>query len=228
MPFEAAEQMMARHRADPAWQAGGLNAAAALGVSGWDALRAALVRNIGYAAEKTHLVKGFFNETLSTGAELARRRGMRPALLVDIDADLYTSARQALEFLLDAGLLVPGSFIHYDDFSDYDGTVLSRSIRRQAALRVANVTSGRQPIPKRLDDGTQVPEELRAHLEISDEYGLRWRQLGTLTGTYRGPVEGLSWINQRPSHLKGRYVPPQLYSPVYQLLACKRCGRGAG
>ena len=40
---------------------------------------------------------------------------MRPALLVDLDCDLYTSSAQALQFVLDAGLLVPGSYVYLDD-----------------------------------------------------------------------------------------------------------------
>ena len=40
---------------------------------------------------------------------------MQPALLVDLDCDLYTSSEQALRFVLAAGILVPGSYIYLDD-----------------------------------------------------------------------------------------------------------------
>ena len=42
--------------------------------------------------DNTHVIPGFFNESLTPG--LAVARGMRPALYVDIDVDLYSQAPQ--------------------------------------------------------------------------------------------------------------------------------------
>ena len=42
---------------------------------------------------------------------------MKPALYVDIDADLYSSSLQALEWLFRMGLIVPGTVIGYDDWT---------------------------------------------------------------------------------------------------------------
>eukprot|EP00966_Prymnesium_polylepis_P035454 823420-Prymnesium_polylepis.1 len=68
----------------------------------------------------------------------------------------------------------------------------------------------------------QVPEELRAHAEITAEFQLSWRHLPTL-GSYLGPMDGLTWINQLPVKEKGKWLPPQYYPPVYQLVSCGRC-----
>ena len=108
MPEEDAALRYDRHKNDPAWLAGGLNAAEHLNLTSWPALRAKLVQNIGHLPAQTHLIRGFFNESLRGGRGFANELGMRPAFLVDIDADLYTSTREALCFLLDAGILVPG------------------------------------------------------------------------------------------------------------------------
>ena len=66
------------------------------------------------------------------GTETAARLGMvrRPAFLIDIDCDLKTSAKQALIFTLEAGLLRPGTFVYYDDLSEFDYTEANRAAQR--------------------------------------------------------------------------------------------------
>ena len=61
-------------------------------------------------------VVGFYNETLT--ATLANERAMAPAFLVDIDADLYTSSFQALDWMFAQGLVRPGTLVGYDDWCD--------------------------------------------------------------------------------------------------------------
>ena len=132
------------------------------------------MRNIGFDATRTHLIPGFYNESLRDGASLARRLRMRPALLLDIDCDLYSSSKQALQFMLEAGLLVPGTFVYYDDYS----------------LEDWRVSPTKHP----------YKEERLAHHEITEEWKLTWRQLPTYI--YREPVQGLDWIARgqiRPS-----------------------------
>uniref|UniRef100_A0A7S3AJK4 Uncharacterized protein n=1 Tax=Haptolina ericina TaxID=156174 RepID=A0A7S3AJK4_9EUKA len=206
MPDENASDMMSVHARSAAWGAGGLNAAKLLNITSWKVLQAVLTRNIGYAAEKTHFLRGFYNESLANGAALARRLGMRPAFLLDIDCDLYTSATQALRFSLDAGLLVPGTFVYYDDVSAYDLEALEHPRMRNTSKEY------------------EIPEELRAHMEISKEYGLRWRSTRNL-GWYLGPVKGLEWIVQRPARDTGKWLAPQTYPPVVQLRSCERCSQ---
>jgi len=57
-------------------------------------------------------VTGFYNETLTDS--LASR--MSSALYVDMDCDLYSSAKSALDWMCMHGLLTNGSVIGYDDW----------------------------------------------------------------------------------------------------------------
>ena len=202
MPFEAnaSAYQSERHLRDPAWQQGGLNARTRMGAPDWPSLHAQLVRNIGFEPARTHLVRGFYNESLASGAAFARRAGMRPAFLLDIDCDLFSSSKQALEFMLLAGLLVPGTFVYYDDLSDKQLTGIMRL-------------------------GDPALEEGLAHVQVSKDWGLRWRILPSL-GLFPGPVGGrLQWVQQWPSKKKGDWVPNEFYSPVIELQECARCSR---
>ena len=72
------------------------------------AVSAALgTRNVGW-------ISGFYNESLHDDSVASRVR-MRPARYIDIDCDLYSSTRDALDFMLRNGLVVPGTLIGYDD-----------------------------------------------------------------------------------------------------------------
>ena len=93
----------------------------------------------GGVAERTHFVKGYFNDSLTD--ELVRRRRFQPALFVDLDCDLYISTiqacdlrpcppqpppltlltmsplrSQALRWLLRHRLIVPSTIVRYDDW----------------------------------------------------------------------------------------------------------------
>ena len=118
-----------------------------MGLSRWGLLRRAILRNIGHDASRTHLVRGFYNESLAAGARLARQSGMRPARLLDLDCDLASSTRQALEFMLASRLLRPGSYVYYDDAT-------------KGMWHAANAS-----------------EQTLAHREVSAAYGLEWEAL---------------------------------------------------
>ena len=131
--------------------------------------------------------------------------GMRPAFLVDIDCDLYTSTSQALRWMLDSGLLVPGSFIYYDDYNEEAWNI---SPEKHAYL-----------------------EERLAHEEITKEYKLRWKPL--FRHVFEGPLPGVSWITQwringtrSDSRPLGKPLHGRDLTPVLQLEACGRCQRG--
>ena len=72
-------------------------------------------KQLGAERNRVALVPGYFNESLRAAA-LAR--AARPALYVDVNVDLYLSAKQALAFLAENRLLVPGTLVAYDDFFD--------------------------------------------------------------------------------------------------------------
>lgn len=63
---------------------------------------------------KAGMIAGYYNESLTP--ELKKSRGMGRASFVDIDADLYMSSFQALDWLFDSGLVGEGTLIGYDDW----------------------------------------------------------------------------------------------------------------
>ncbi len=66
--------------------------------------------------DRTELVKGFFSDTLTP--ELRERHGMEKASLIMVDADLYTSSRDALAFC--EPLIRDAAVIFFDDWNSTD------------------------------------------------------------------------------------------------------------
>eukprot|EP00747_Dinoflagellata_sp_TGD_P001797 gnl/TRDRNA2_/TRDRNA2_102476_c1_seq2.p1 gnl/TRDRNA2_/TRDRNA2_102476_c1~~gnl/TRDRNA2_/TRDRNA2_102476_c1_seq2.p1 ORF type:complete len:177 (-),score=17.54 gnl/TRDRNA2_/TRDRNA2_102476_c1_seq2:19-549(-) len=65
----------------------------------------------------TEFIQGFFNDTLTP--TLATERGMKPALFVDLDCDIYESTYQALDWLFGSGLMAQapfGTYVYFDDW----------------------------------------------------------------------------------------------------------------
>ena len=150
MPDEDARFKTKLRQRDKGWLAGGLNTAEQMGTTNWETLCRTLIRNIGYKpAERVHMLRGFYNESLKGGRRLANRWRMRPALLVDLDCDLYTSSVQALRFVLDAGVLLPGGYIYLDDI---------------------------MPWVWRSTKGPALEQKL-AFEELTAEYALRWEEV---------------------------------------------------
>ena len=94
------------------WLPGGFSAADALGEWRLPALLRQMQTKIGYT--NTTLVPGYFNESLTPG--LYRSHRFQPALLVDVDVDLYSSTVQCLSWLFEHKILRPGSLVRYDDW----------------------------------------------------------------------------------------------------------------
>lgn len=62
---------------------------------------------------RSRLIRGFFNESLPK----MNISDMRPALLVDVDSDLYVSAKQALSWLFKNHIAIIGTLVRYDDWN---------------------------------------------------------------------------------------------------------------
>ena len=150
MPAEDMRFKSKLRQRDKGWLAGGLNTAEQLGIADWTQLCRTIIRNIGHSApERIHMLRGFYNESLRGGRRLAHRLQMKPALIVDFDCDLYTSSEQAMRFTLDAGVLVPGSYVYLDDI-----------------------------MPWVWRDTTQPSTEQKLAFEqLTSEYGLTWHEL---------------------------------------------------
>lgn len=143
LPAEAkGVQMEGKH-----WNPGAWSSASVLNESSPNRLFAALRRKIRRSNGPVRFVRGFYNESLTP--DLKERLGLQPALLVDVDADLYVSAKQCLEFMLREGLIVAGTLVRYDDWK-------------------GDVSWG----------------ETRAHQELTAEWGVEWRTIGEMTGSY--------------------------------------------
>lgn len=64
--------------------------------------------------DKLVLVKGYWENVLTD--ELFEEFKMGPALLIDVDGDIYHSAWHCLDFCLKNNILVPGTIVAYDDW----------------------------------------------------------------------------------------------------------------
>lgn len=97
-------------------------------------------------------VAGFYNESLTPS--LATERHMQQVLLLDMDADLYVSTYQALDWVFSNGLIKPGALIGYDDFW-VNVCVISKPDKE---LQLSPLNAG----------------EGLAHKHISEKYGVRF------------------------------------------------------
>ena len=79
----------------------------------YSVLKKHILAKVGY--RNTTFVQGFYNESLPNLRAHLRSR-MQPAMLVDLDCDLYESTIQAMEFLLAHRLLVQGTVVYFDDW----------------------------------------------------------------------------------------------------------------
>ena len=94
------------------WSKGAFNAADMLQAHSFMGLTVQLDRYI--ADDRVRWIRGFFNKSLTNS--LARQQDMRPALFVDIDCDLYSSAYQGLDWMFQNRLIAQGTIIGYDDW----------------------------------------------------------------------------------------------------------------
>ena len=144
------------------WQAGGMSASDALKVWNEKALFEKLRQHIKY--DNLSFVAGFYNESLTD--ELATQRHFQPALLVHLDCNLYVSTLQAMRWLLRYRLLLPSTIVRYDD---WPGNMTRMSWQQQIAYWRKK---GREPPPD------PVWGQMRAHVEVTDEFRVEWRRLG--------------------------------------------------
>lgn len=77
---------------------------------------AAKLTALGISPDAYEVFPGWFSETLDS--RLVETGRFEPAAYVDIDADLYGSTLEVLDFLFAHGLIRPGTLIGYDDWGD--------------------------------------------------------------------------------------------------------------
>ena len=103
-------------------------------------------------SDATRLHVGWFNNTLPSF--LSAEASGAPAAFVHLDADLYSSTKEVLDMLAEAGRLVPGTVIEFDEYF------------------VLN------------DDEGWDQHEARAWQEAAKEHGLAWRFVSYWTQRY--------------------------------------------
>ncbi|KAL1503125.1 hypothetical protein AB1Y20_011188 [Prymnesium parvum] len=140
------------------WRVGAYSAADAFRTWRWERLEARILQRINRSAAdgRVRLLRGFFNDTLQP--RLAMERRMQPALYVDVDADLYISSAQCLDWLFCSGLMsagsVNGTLVRYDDWG--------------------GPTDAKRLLGERL-----------AHHEITNRHNVRWRHAALLSNWFR-------------------------------------------
>ena len=72
MPEELSRYIRPMHRDNKHWGVGGLNVAKMFKMENdWERLQEAITQQIGFDPARTHLIKGFYNESLAAGRALA-------------------------------------------------------------------------------------------------------------------------------------------------------------
>ena len=138
---------------------GGYSAANSLNQFNLSQLMSTVSSLIGYKKNIT-LIPGFFNDSLNEA--LLHRHTLQPAMLVDMDADIYLSAIQPLDWMFAHKLIKPSTIVRYDDWP-----------RIWATYGPAR--------------GTNLFGQAKAHYEISAKYRVRWKLVGE-----RGSLQVLS------------------------------------
>ena len=99
-----------------AWLPGSFSAADQFGAYTFAEVEKKILDHVGEKwAPDTRLIKGFFSDSLTP--TLKAEKGMKPALLIDVDVDLYISCMQCMDWMFANGLIVPGTVVYYDDVS---------------------------------------------------------------------------------------------------------------
>ena len=117
IPEEPKEEQAAYWTTD--FRKGGYSAADAFNVYNLSALMGAVAQIVNRPHNLT-LIPGFFSSSLTP--DLLRRHRFQPALHVDVDVDIFTSTMQCLEWMFINRLIVPSTFVRYDDWPNKNAT----------------------------------------------------------------------------------------------------------
>lgn len=97
-----------------AWTPGGWSSRDYMKEPDIDKIIIRLQGKVEFCTVPTTFIPGFFADSLTP--ELLKQHDFRPAAFIDIDVDLYISAKQCLVWMFENGLVVPGTLIGYDDW----------------------------------------------------------------------------------------------------------------
>jgi len=125
------------------WKSGDFNSQEHFGVTGVEEVMSSLRAFVEPTFENgtvLELIPGYFSDSLTD--DIVEKYDMRPACYVDLDADLYSSTMEALDFLIRNELIQRNTVLGYDDW-------------------------GGTPGWQTMEDGAS-----KAHVEIADKYNV--------------------------------------------------------
>lgn len=159
----------------PHWHAGAFSASDTLREHDLSALKRTLHGRIGHP--NVTLVPGFYSDSLPKIDVAA----LRPALLVDVDCDLYVSSLTALSWIFSNCLIVPGlSLVRYDDWGT--GTNVRKGEQR-AHHEISHLFNITWELIS--EDGRYLPYGAPANAEfrVLDYHPMRHRHGAPISGT---------------------------------------------
>lgn len=212
------------------WREGAFSSADALGLYDQRELLRRIRAKVEY--ENTTLIPGFYNESLTSAlarapasahargssrrstdaagpSSQARQHAFQPALLVDVDVDLHSSTVQCLGWMLAQRLLVPGTYLRYDDWrgewQTYGEAQAHHELTRRHNLTWINLGSTREWRLVHVGSYDGLPEPPVARLKLRcpivrgelcqlEDGHARWRACGPLcrSSILREPERPLS------------------------------------
>ena len=96
-------------------------------------IQAAKIIKEGINSDQLVLVPGYFSDSLTK--QLIKKQKMLPASFIDVDADLYSSTQQCLEFMFSNDLIVADTVIYFDDSGTTDKYKGGESLAWQEIVR---------------------------------------------------------------------------------------------
>jgi hypothetical protein len=161
-----------------------------------DAFKKQLIAKLG-GKNPVVLIDGYYNESLRDADAVVSRHRLPPARYIDIDVDLYTSSMEALSFMVETGLLRPGTLIGYDDYwSNF--CRLTGDVQQTEAWTSTAWTSP-----------PSFYGEMKAHKEISEKYGIVFKCVGG--SCLIPPISSMSFLGIPHANFSAH----QLWGPVY-------------
>eukprot|EP00929_Paragymnodinium_shiwhaense_P071073 TRINITY_DN36105_c0_g1_i1.p1 TRINITY_DN36105_c0_g1~~TRINITY_DN36105_c0_g1_i1.p1 ORF type:complete len:391 (+),score=9.16 TRINITY_DN36105_c0_g1_i1:161-1333(+) len=115
---------------------------------------------------EVEFVAGYYSDSLTK--ELVAKRRIRPAELVDVDVDLYSSTLQLMDWLFQNKLARVGTVFYYDDWTG--GWCATSCKEKGARLSLAEIG------------------EARAHIEIAAKHGVSFH---CIAGICKKPSEAI-------------------------------------
>ena len=126
----------------PHWKPGGFSAADALGTYSYEKILEQILAKLPKERRaQARFVRGYYNESLVDG--LLEKHHFQPALIVDVDVDLYQSTMDCMGWMLRNGLIIPGTLVRYDDWNaktTWGETRAHMELAKQFGLEWRNIT----------------------------------------------------------------------------------------